>query len=102
MSVATSSRCAAKDRYDSKRPVVLQENTRQHLSSLPLPFSSPSFSLSSFFESAEYKALGKITHQRGFLRVVSANSSLRRLILSFRPSASRLAAVIFACICSPL
>lgn len=41
--------------------------------------------------------------QRGELvRFVSARSSLRRLILSFSPSASRLAAVILACICSPL
>ena len=34
--------------------------------------------------------------------VVSANSSFLRLILSLRPSASRRAAVILACICSPL
>lgn len=32
---------------------------------------------------------------------MSASSSFLRLILSFRPSASLLAAVIFACICSP-
>lgn len=38
----------------------------------------------------------------GVVREVSANSSLRRLILSFKPSASRLAAVILACICSPV
>lgn len=36
------------------------------------------------------------------VREVSASSSLRRLILSFKPSASRLAAVILACICSPV
>ena len=35
------------------------------------------------------------------VREVSASSSFRRLILSFNPSASRLAAVILACICSP-
>jgi hypothetical protein len=39
---------------------------------------------------------------KGFVRVVSASSSFLRLILSLRPSASRLAAVILACICSPL
>lgn len=33
---------------------------------------------------------------------MSASSSFLRLILSLRPSASRLAAVILACICSPL
>ena len=32
---------------------------------------------------------------------VSASSSFLRFILSFRPSASRRAAAIFACICSP-
>ena len=36
------------------------------------------------------------------VREASANSSFLRLILSFRPSASRRAAVILACICSPL
>lgn len=36
------------------------------------------------------------------LQLVSAKSSFLRLILSFRPSASRLAAVILACICSPV
>lgn len=34
--------------------------------------------------------------------MVSASSSFLRLILSFKPSASRRAAVILACICSPL
>ena len=34
-------------------------------------------------------------------REVSASSSFLRFILSFRPSASRRAAAIFACICSP-
>ena len=38
----------------------------------------------------------------GGVREVSASSSLLRLILSLRPSASRRDAVIFACICSPL
>ena len=36
------------------------------------------------------------------LQLVSARSSFLRLILSFRPSASLLAAVILACICSPV
>ena len=35
------------------------------------------------------------------LHDASARSSFFRLILSFRPSASRLAAAILACICSP-
>ena len=35
------------------------------------------------------------------LRLVSASSSFLRLILSFKLSASRLAAAILACICSP-
>ena len=35
------------------------------------------------------------------LHEVSASSSFLRLILSLRPSASRLAAAILACICSP-
>ena len=35
------------------------------------------------------------------LHEVSASSSFLRFILSFRPSASRRAAAIFACICSP-
>lgn len=39
--------------------------------------------------------------RRVVVREVSASSSFRRLILSFKPSASRLAAVILACICSP-
>ena len=33
---------------------------------------------------------------------VSASSSFLRFILSFRPSASRRAAAIWACICSPV
>lgn len=37
-----------------------------------------------------------------YLQLVSAKSSFLRLILSFRPSASLLAAVILACICSPV
>lgn len=37
----------------------------------------------------------------GHLQDVSASSSFLRLILSFRPSASRRAAAILACICSP-
>ena len=36
------------------------------------------------------------------LHEVSASSSFLRFILSFRPSASRRAAAIWACICSPV
>ena len=45
---------------------------------------------------------GPASKQLQHLRLVSARSSFLRLIRSFRPSASLLAAVIFACICSPL
>ena len=43
----------------------------------------------------------KLWETVGYLQDVSANSSFLRLILSLRPSASRRAAAILACICSP-